>query len=216
MPFRRRFRRHHGSISSQLRRRRYVRRFTFAGLIVLGLSGVLDRSGVFRYAGDDWRHFDHKSFLVTRVSDGDTLTVRPPAGGAETRVRLLGVDTPELRSPSGSGGDYWARQAFRYAESRVEGKEVTLRLEPTKTRDKYRRLLAYVYLSDAENFNLDLVREGAAYADRRFPHSLRSQFEQAEAEARKKGRGMWNGVTESQMPQWRRDWLRGTNRKAKR
>ena len=208
MPFRRRFRRHHGSVSSQLRRRRYVRRFTFAGLVLLAVSAVLDRSGLFRYRGDDWRNFDQQTVLVSHVADGDTLIVRPVTGGPETKVRLLGVDTPELKSRS-RGGEHWAREALRYTESRIEGKKVTLRLEPTRTRDRYGRLLAYVYAGDADNFNLDLLRDGAAYADRRFPHTLRAQFEQAEAEARRKGRGLWNGVTESQMPAWRRDWLNG-------
>jgi micrococcal nuclease len=177
-------------------------------VVILALSAVLDRTGLFRYAGDDWRTFDHKTFVVTHVADGDTLDVRSPGGGAVTRVRLLGVDSPELRSRSHSGSDYWAREALRYAESRAEGRLVTLRLEATNTRDRYRRLLAYVYLDDSDNLNLDLVRDGEAYADRRFRHSLRPQFEQAEAEARKKGRGLWKAVTEAQMPEWRQEWLR--------
>jgi micrococcal nuclease len=194
-------------VSYQLRRRRNVRRVTFAGLVVLAASALLDRSGAFRYDGDDWRNFDHQAVIVAHVSDGDTLVVRPAAGGKETKVRLLGVDTPELHSRSHAGADYWAREAMRYTEARLDHKTVTLRLEATRTRDKYRRLLAYVYVGDADNFNLDLVRDGAAYADRRFPHSLKFQFEQAETEARKKGRGLWKGVTESQMPPWRREWL---------
>ena len=194
----------------QLLRRRRLRGWTFAGLLVLALSAVLDRAGTFRYRGDDWAAFDQKSFLVTHVADGDTVTVRPVAGGPETKVRLLGVDTPELRPASGGGSDHWARDARRYTESRVAGKPVTLRLEPTNTRDKYRRLLAYVYVGDAGHLNLDLVRDGHGYAERRFPHSLRSQFEQAESEARRRGRGLWKDVSESQMPPWRREWLRRT------
>ena len=186
-----------------------MRRVTAAGLVVLAASALLDRSGAFRYRGDDWRDFDRHAFVVARVADGDTITVRPPAGGAETSVRLLGVDTPELHSQSHAGGDYWSREAFRYTDSRLNHQTVTLRLDSTRTRDKYQRLLAYVYVSDSDNFNLDLVRDGIAYADPRFPHTYRPQFEQAEAEARKKGRGLWKGVTESQMPQWRREWLRG-------
>src|SRR3982751_405822 len=158
MPFPRRFRRHHGSVSTQLRRRRNVRRVTFGGLVVLAVSAILDRAGAFRYDGDDWRNFDHKSFVVAHVSDGDTIVVQSAAGGPETKVRLLGVDTPELHSQSHSGGDYWAREACRYTESHLDHQTVTLRLEATKTRDKYRRLLAYVYVGDADNFNLDPVR----------------------------------------------------------
>ena len=191
-----------------LRRRRRVRGFTFAGLALLALSAVLDRAGAFRYDGDDWRNFNQKSFVVTHVADGDTLTVRPPAGGPETRVRLIGVDAPELRSlDDASRSDHWAQDAKRYAERRAGRKTVTLRLERGQTRDKYRRLLAYVYVGDASNLNLDLVRDGQAYADRRFKHSMRGPFERAEAEARQARRGLWKDVSEALMPPWRREWL---------
>ena len=201
-------RRRPSTLHSQLRRRRRYRRFTFAAFVLLALSAVLDRAGVFRYAGDDWRAFDHKQFVVTKVIDGDTLDVRPTAGGNETRVRLIGVDAPELR-PGGDGSrpDFWATDARDYLTRRAAGKDVTLRLEPTDTRDRYRRLLAYVYVGDSHNLNLDLVRDGHAYADRRFSHSMRRQFERAEGEARKAGRGLWRDVREDQMPPWRREWL---------
>jgi endonuclease YncB( thermonuclease family) len=180
---------------------------TFAGVLVLALSAVLDRRGCARSAGDDWAAYDHKSFVVTHVSDGDTIFVKPVSGGPETKVRLIGVDTPELHPASAAGGDYWAREAKRYTATHAHGRPVTLRLESTSTRDKYRRLLAYVYVADSENLNLDLVRDGQGYADRRFRHSMRPHFEQAEAEARRRGKGLWKDVTEEKMPPWRRQWL---------
>ena len=201
-------RRPYGPLDPRLRRRRAYRRFTLSGLLLLATSAALDRAGCFRYQGDDWRTFDHHAFLVTHVADGDTIVVRPTGGGAETRVRLLGIDAPELHSSDNGGRpDHWASEARRYTASRVEQKPVTLRLEQTETRDRYRRLLAYVYVDDSDNLNLDLVRDGQAYADRRFRHSMRSQFERAENEARKTRRGLWKDVSESQMPPWRRDWL---------
>lgn len=206
---RRRRRRSFDPIHPRLRRRRRYRQVTFVGLVLLALSAVLDRAGVFKYPGDDWRNFDHQTFVVTHVADGDTLVVQPSGGGAGTRVRLLGIDAPELRSADDNARpDFWAYDAKQYAERRAEGKPVTLRLEQTETRDRYRRLLAYVYVSDSDNLNLDLVRDGHAYADRRFSHSMRAQFDRAEAEARKAGRGLWKGVREEQMPPWRRDWLK--------
>src|SRR5688500_19488811 len=48
----------------------------------------------------------------------------------------------------------------KYAIARSERKTITLRLEPTQTRDKYKRLLAYVHLADNETLNLALVRDG--------------------------------------------------------
>ena len=195
-------------LDPRLRRRRRYRRLTFAALLLLALTAVLDRAGVFRYGGDDWRNFDQQTFLVTHVADGDTIVVRPAGGGTETRVRLLGLDAPELNGRDGPGGpDHWAREAKRYTASRVEHKPVVLRLEPTETRDRYRRLLAYVYVGDSANLNLDLVRDGQAYADRRFRHSMRAQFERAEREARRAGRGLWKDLAEDRMPAWRREWL---------
>lgn len=204
----RRRRRPYDPLHPRLRRRRRYRQLTFAGLLLLGATAILDRVGLFRYPGDDWRAFDQKTFVVSHVADGDTITVRPPGGGAETRVRLLGVDAPELHSRDEKGkADFWAQDARRYMVTRVEHKPVMLRLEQTETRDRYKRLLAYVYVNDSDNLNLDLVRNGQAYADRRFRHSMKGQFERAEREARKARRGLWKDVTESQMPPWRRDWL---------
>ena len=210
----RRFRRSFDPTHPRLRRRKTVRRFTFAAFVLLALSAVLDRAGVFRYAGDDWRAFDHKQYVVTHVADGDTLTVRPPGGGAETRVRLIGVDAPELNSGDGGRPDHWAVDARGYLRRRADDKQVTLRLEQTDTRDRYKRLLAYVYVGDSHNLNLDLVRDGHAYADRRFPHSMRAQFERAETEARRAKRGLWKDVQESQMPPWRREWLDQRSRRS--
>jgi micrococcal nuclease len=156
--------------------------------------------------GNDWETFDRKRVIVTKVADGDTLTIRN--GSSEARVRLLGVDAPELHPDGGVPPDHWAERAAAYTRGRSEGKFVTIKLDSTQTRDRYERLLAYVYLSDTDLLNLDLVRDGQAYADRRFKHSLRSQFETAENEARKRGRGLWKDVTVEQMPQWRREWLR--------
>ena len=201
-------RRRFETLHPQLRRRRRYQRFTFAAFVLLALSAFLDQAGVFHYAGNDWRAFDHKQFVVTHVADGDTLTVRAPGGGEETRVRLIGVDAPELHSrDDGNRADFWAADARDYLKQRAAGQDVTLRLEQTNTRDRYKRLLAYVYVGDSHNLNLDLVRDGHAYADRRFPHSMRAQFERAEGEARRAKRGLWKDVQESQMPPWRREWL---------
>jgi micrococcal nuclease len=174
---------------------------------VFGLLAVLAASVYFgRPSGDDWAIYDKQDFIVTRVVDGDTLEVAAHPAARATRVRLIGVDAPEVNGDGGRA-EHWADAATRYAAGRSAGRSVTLRLEPTQTRDRYRRLLAYVYLSEGETLNLALVRDGQAYADRRFRHTLRTQFEQAENGARRKGTGLWKDVTPDQMPQWRQRWL---------
>lgn len=182
------------------------RRLRYRRILLVLLALLLVSIYVARPSGDDVAIYDRQEFIVTRVIDGDTIDVAPHPGAAPTRVRLLGVDAPELRGDDGSP-EHWADAARRYAAGRSHNRSVMLKLETTRTRDKYRRLLAYVHLSDGETLNFALVREGHAYADRRFRHTMRSQYEQAENGARKKGTGLWKDVKTSQMPEWRRQWL---------
>jgi micrococcal nuclease len=173
--------------------------YTAIGL--LGLSVVSCRLTESSKAAGDWSAYDQKSYIVRHIIDGDTVEIESPdMPTVRTKVRLIGVDAPEANS-------YWADAATRYVDARADEKSVTIRLEPTRTRDRYGRLLAYVYLSDRESLNLALVRDGQAYADRRFRHTMASQFEQAENAARKKGTGLWKDVREQQMPEWRQRWL---------
>jgi micrococcal nuclease len=194
----------------RLRRRLRATVFTLVVLVVASIllprvipararpGGALPRPSL---SGDDWSRFDRRSFAVRRVIDGDTVELAPPDGGA-VEVRLLGIDAPSL------DGEHGAEAARDELRARAEGRTVALRLEPTETRDGNGRLLAYAYLDDAENVNLALVRDGFAYADRRSVHTFRRAFEQAEAEARRRGRGLWRDVTEARMPAWRQEWLR--------
>jgi micrococcal nuclease len=153
-------------------------------------------------ADGDWARFDRGSFVVSRVVDGDTIHVVPVGMTAPTtKIRLIGIDAPET-------GMHFAEQATAYLITRTSARALTLRLEPTETRDRYDRLLAYVYVSDSDCLNLDMVRDGFAYADRRHRHTLRGQFEAAENEARKKSRGLWREITDADMPAWRQEWLR--------
>lgn len=195
------------AVTRQLRRRRLTRRGVVVALVLLALSTLLDRFGVFHYRGDDWGNFDRQDAVVTHVLDGDTVRIRRSPAANEETVRLLGIDAPEMRYDDGSGPAHWGSQATAHLRALIDGEPVTVRLDATETRDKYERLLAYLYLGNGENVNLALVRDGHAYAHRSFAHSLRRQFEQAEDDARGKGRGLWATVTEGQMPPWRQRWL---------
>ncbi len=195
-------------LSSPLRRRRLLTRGSYLLFVLLALLCLVDWLGGFSGAArDDWTRFDHQTFSVARIIDGDTVIVAPEGTGDETVVRLVGLDAPEMLDPSTGKPAHWAEQSTRYVQARAGGRPVTLRLEPIQTRDRFGRLLAYVYLSDSDCINIDMIRDGQAYADRRFRHSYRPQYEQAESEARRKQRGLWKNLTEQQMPPWRRVWL---------
>jgi micrococcal nuclease len=188
---------------SPLRQRKLLGWLGYLIVLVLVISAVREQVGG---ASGDWARFDHKTFTVSKVVDGDTVHIRGPDGN-DTTVRLIGVDAPELTDPSTGQPSHWADRAASYMTARASGKQVTLRLEPIQTRDRYQRLLAYVYLSDSDCLNFDLVRDGQAFADRRHKHSYLPQYTQAENEARRKKTGLWNEVTEEQMPPWRRAWI---------
>lgn len=127
---------------------------------------------------------------VTAVYDGDTIKVRL-AGRADERVRLIGVDSPEL-DDARERIRLMAFLAKRFAFSRLYQAQVELLPGPEK-RDKYGRLLAFVRLADGELFNMTLVREGYAFAYLKFPfdESWKKELKAAETEARQAGRGLW-------------------------
>jgi micrococcal nuclease len=79
---------------------------------------------------------------VLRVVDGDTIKVQL-AGGRVERVRYIGIDTPESVKP-GTPVQCYAEKASHFNERLVDGQPVTLRLD-AEQRDRYGRLLAYVY-----------------------------------------------------------------------
>jgi endonuclease YncB( thermonuclease family) len=140
--------------------------------------------------------------IVTRAIDGDTICVRLPDETQETTVHLLGVDAPEFPA------SHWSEEAAKYTSARTLGRTVTLRVDPIGWRNDRGELLAYVFITDADNLNLDVIRDGQAYVDRRTSHSLHTPMEVAEKEARLKKRGLWKDLTDEQMPAWRRSWLK--------
>jgi micrococcal nuclease len=92
---------------------------------------------------------------VTRVVDGDTLDVRLTTG-ARDRVRLIGIDTPEI-------GACGAAQATSAARRLALGRGVVLRGDATQaTRDRYGRLLAYVWVGGARDLGYQLLASGLA------------------------------------------------------
>jgi micrococcal nuclease len=127
--------------------------------------------------------------------DGDTVRVRianPPEGLAVVEtVRLLGVDTPETVHP-GRPVEAFGREAGDFTRSRLLGKRVYLAFD-WDLRDRYGRLLAYIYTLDGAPrcFNADLIREGYGHAYTRYPFHFMEEFRALEAEARRKKRGLW-------------------------
>jgi micrococcal nuclease len=131
---------------------------------------------------------DTGTYLVTKVTDGDTFHV--VFGGQDDRVRLIGIDTPEVPWYGGQE-DCFGVKAGEYAKGRLGGQRVRLVFDVDQ-RDRYGRLLAYVYLGD-EFFNLTLVEQGYARVDT-VPPNVRfaTEFAQAQAKTEAAGLGLWS------------------------
>ncbi len=134
---------------------------------------------------------------VTRVVDGDTVEVAL-AGGRAEKMRLIGVDTPETIHPT-RGEEPYGREASDFTKARLTGRKVLLETD-VEERDRYGRLLAYLYLPDGTMFNATLVAEGYAQT-MTIPPNVRyvEVFRALQAGARDGGRGLW-GLPESQAP----------------
>jgi endonuclease YncB( thermonuclease family) len=115
---------------------------------------------------------------VTRVIDGDTIDVLLSSG--RVRVRLNGIDAPERDQAGG-------KEATQWLHKRLLNQQV--QLEPV-SQDQYDRLVAIVHHAES-NINLELVKQGQAWAYRRYLGRSDKQFCAAEAKARRKQLGLW-------------------------
>ncbi len=126
------------------------------------------------------------SAIVLRVVDGDTLLLAD-----HSRIRLLGVDTPETKRPD-TPVEAFGPEASEFTRAHVEGRYV--RLEFDKERhDKYGRVLAYVYVGDWF-LNEELLRAGMGHAITHHPYSeaMKRRFRAAEREAKRRRLGIWS------------------------
>ena len=151
----------------------------------------------------DAARYEGRTFPVVKVVDGDTLHLDiGDLGGATTKVRLLGIDAPEMGTGTGDRM-YFADEATACARRLALGQRVTVYLdERAGSRDRYQRLLAYLELPDGRFLNEELLLQGCVYADRRFRHSYYQKYLQLEAAAHSARHGLWKAVTPEQMPPW--------------
>ncbi len=126
-------------------------------------------------------------YLCTRVVDGDTIIVEIES--KQEKVRLIGVDTPETVHPS-KPVEYFGKEASIFTKNMVEGKRVRLEHD-WQRRDKYGRLLAYVYLEDGTFLNAEIIKQGYGFAYTKYPFKYLDEFRQYEREARDNNKGLW-------------------------
>ncbi|MEM9790585.1 MAG: thermonuclease family protein [Planctomycetota bacterium] len=173
------------------RRRRVLTVVIVAACLAMLIAA--DRGGWLLVPADDRATYHLATASVVGVLDGDTIDIDLPDGDhATTRVRLWGVDTPEVgKAELGTEDEPGAAEAEAATRRWAVGREVVLELEPHSTRGHYGRLLAYVRLPEGDLLNERLLLEGLARADGRFAHHREERFALLEEQARKRGLGLW-------------------------
>lgn len=130
-------------------------------------------------------------YLVLKVIDGDTISV--DIGGQSETIRIIGINTPETVDPR-KEVECFGKEASDKAKSILEGKYVALIADETQeNRDKYNRLLRYVYLDDGSDYGKYMIENGFAYEyTYQIPYEHQSDYRDAEDTAQASNVGLWN------------------------
>ena len=130
------------------------------------------------------------TYAIDHFIDGDTISVR--MNGTATPVRFIGVDTPETHKPN-TPVQCFGERAAAFTKAKIgEGGSVRLVADSlSENRDRYNRLLRYVYLPDGTNLDELLVRAGYGFAYVQFPFDKSAAFTADQQTAQQQRAGLW-------------------------
>ncbi len=135
-------------------------------------------------------------YKVSRFVDGDTISI--DMNGKTEKVRFIGVDTPETHKPN-TPVQCYGPAAAAFTKNTIGQQKVRLEADPLSTnRDKYNRLLRYVYLPDGTNLNAKLISTGNGFYYPYFPFQKSSEFSILQDQARAKNKGLWGNCSPTQ------------------
>lgn len=136
---------------------------------------------------------DKQTAQVVKVIDGDTIEVT--LNGKNEKIRVIGLNTPETVDPR-RPIQCFGREASNFAKQTLLGKNVILETDPSQgERDKYQRLLRFVFIDGVVDYGKMMIREG--YGNEYtydLPYKYQAEYKLAEQEARNAGRGLWSGA----------------------
>lgn len=127
---------------------------------------------------------------VVKVVDGDTITVS--INGTTDTIRIIGLNTPETVDPR-KGVECFGREASAFAKQTLSGKTVYLEPDASQSeRDKYGRLLRFVFLEDNSDYGKVAIQEGFGYEyTYDLPYRYQTEYKQAQQQAQTNKRGLW-------------------------
>ncbi len=128
-------------------------------------------------------------YAVAHFVDGDTIAVT--MNGHVEKVRFIGVDTPETHKPN-TPVQCYGPAAAAFTQATIGQNQVRLVSDSLSTdRDRYDRLLRYVYLPDGTLVNEKLIQNGYGFYYPYFPFTKSEQFASDEAAAMATHKGLW-------------------------
>ncbi|GAB4218690.1 MAG: hypothetical protein Fur009_0830 [Candidatus Microgenomates bacterium] len=133
---------------------------------------------------------DENFYQVVNVVDGDTLDVE--INGQIKRIRVIGINTPELKDPR-KPVECFAQEASQKAKELLLGKKIRLETDSTQADfDKYGRLLRYVKVDNGQDFGLLMIKEGYAFEyTYNIPYKKQVDYKLAQEQARENKKGLW-------------------------
>lgn len=135
-------------------------------------------------------------YQVVKFDDGDTIVV--DMNGTNETIRFIGVDTPETHDPRKAVQCY-GNAASEFTINLIGNSPVRLEADPLNTnRDRYNRLLRYVYLPDGTLVNAELIKLGYGFAYLGFPFSKQDDFRQYQQDAMVANAGLWDECSPTQ------------------
>jgi endonuclease YncB( thermonuclease family) len=132
-------------------------------------------------------------YTVVRFIDGDTIAV--DMNGRTETVRMIGVDTPETHKPN-TPVQCYGPAAAAYTKNLIGKNKVRLESDETnQNRDRYDRLLRYVYLPDGRLIEKEIIANGYGFAYTSFPFLKKDDFVRYEQQAKDGNKGLWRNCT---------------------
>lgn len=173
----------------------YLESAVIKNVVILGGESSVSAKVVKQIKGEEKPK--ENLYKVSRVVDGDTIVVN--INGKDEKVRLIGVDTPESVHPNKNKNTEFGKVASNFTKNLLKGKSVKLEFD-VQQRDKYGRLLAYVYIGD-KMVNKELLTAGMAKVAT-FPPNVKyvEEFKALEKTAQKAKVGIWEGTSPLETP----------------
>ena len=159
--------------------------------LLLALAVVfISQTGWLKDAGQTAQQNNPGLYTVNHYVDGDTIAVN--MNGSVEIIRFIGVDTPETHKPNTPVQCYGPDAAAHTKQVISKFGKVRLEADPLDTnRDRYGRLLRYVYLPDGTLLDEQIIKQGFGFAYLSFPFSKKVQFAADQTAARTAKLGLW-------------------------